>query len=258
MRFGFELECRSNADEVLSYLHDIGAAATPDFHSYHCRCGSCNYANEEFLFFGQDDCTVDGEIISTILEYGSERHRKAVSAISSAMVKCGANTWGNTGLHVHVDRSGFTTRRQRRILHRLVYRYAPDLCEIAAGSQETVRGYNDPPESALNAPFGSADWYGGYSRFDAWDSTQIPHCGSWLSEKSNTYEFRMWNATRAEWRINLAIGLSVAMVRAALERQDTGTGANDPRPLEAILRPYLDAETWDGLLRQRFLKGGMG
>jgi hypothetical protein len=263
VNFGFELEMRSNAERVVNDLHERGVCAVPHLHNYHCRCGECAYDNNAYLFTAQNDCTVNGEMISKILEYGSDRHYRAVREVTSAMVRHNARVTGDTGLHVHVPRDAFSTRRQRRILFRLMARYWSELSELAAGGQPTVRGYNQPPQDPRYAQY---DYYNNRNRdgsrrsipsgpFD-WSGTAYPNAGSWLVTKEATYEFRLWNATRAEWRVNLAIGLSVAMTKAALDRCDT-TGPDDPRPIEAILAPYMDDVTWAGVLRQRFHKGGM-
>lgn len=79
--------------------------------------------------------------------------------------------------------------------------------------------------------------------------------GSWLTCKRNTFEFRLWNATRAEWRMHLAVGVSVAMVNACVAgvsvKQDT------TEPLEFILGDFLDDKAWAGIIRQRYSKGGI-
>lgn len=256
MNFGFELELRSNARPVVADLHSRGVCAVERLHAYHCDCPDCDYANDRYLFTAQADCTVDGEMISKILTYGSDEHYRAVDEVTSAMVRHNAKVHGDTGLHVHVGKDAFSTRRQRRILFRLMARYWQELSELAAGGQDAVRGYNrppSPPESALTA--GSRPQFYAEGPF-RWSSTDFPHTGSWLANKENTYEFRLWNATRAAWRVNLAIGLSVAMTRAAVDRCDT-TGPDDPRPLEAVIGPYMDDATWAGVIRQRFHKGGM-
>lgn len=242
MEFGIELEIRSGAHKVLGDLYRSGDASDNHYHDYHCRCPNCNPERKDVSFFAQKDCTVAGEIISTIMEYGSPRHLEAVEKLSAAMLRNRATTVGDTGLHVHVSRADFTTRRQDRILHRLMSRYHTELEEIAAGPHPAVRGYNPKPHPASAI---------------VWSGSDIPDCGGWLRKTEKpTYEFRLWNSTRVAWRINLAIGLSVAMTKAALDRADT-TGPNDSRPIEAILAPYLDNVTWAGILRQRYYKGGL-
>lgn len=247
MKFGFELEVRSNARTVLANLQSQGVTRHDHFHAYHCRCDLCAYEpSPGRLFLAQEDCTVDGEIISCVLEHGSLDHHRAVSAASRAMLLSAAGTEGSTGFHVHVSHEEFTTRRQRRILFRLMHRYGADLSEIAAGGHESVRSYNGNP----------SDWSWAGNTTD-WASTRwIPNCGSWLVEKPATHEFRLWNSTRVAWRMNLAIGLSVAMTKAALDRADT-TGPSDRRPIEAILAPYMDPATFAAVLRQRYTKGGV-
>lgn len=81
--------------------------------------------------------------------------------------------------------------------------------------------------------------------------------GSWLDihRHSHTYEFRLWNATKAAWRIRLVAGLSVAMVNAAESGVDVTE--HDTRSLEHVLAPWLDDEMWSGIIRQRFSKGGI-
>jgi len=170
------------------------------------------------------------------------------------------------------------TKRQRTnwYLSRLFARYQDDLLEIAAGARASVRGYNTPNRVKPN----HADLFWNFdleSRFDNSSPVMQRASGGYsyygrtryltdvgwmfngsyldLHRHDHTYEFRLWNATKAAWRQRLAVGLSVAMVKAAWAGENVTQ--RDDRCLEAVIGPFMDDLTWAGLLRQRFFKGGI-
>jgi len=280
---GYEYEIADGGDTVAEILHRMGATGDAHLHPYHCSCSAaCKHDDPRYLFSPQQDPTVSAEFPSKILEWGSERCESAFETMERAVVIAGAGLGGDSGMHVHVakpfgvrsaprdddgtplfTRRGATTWR----LLRLFTRYQSELAEIAAGPEGQVRGYNEPMEVPAEASdlFWNADLTGRCPTYQSqWERTGRPNrdganlvCGSWLTptRHDKTYEFRLWNAGKAAWRQRLAVGLSVAMTCAAAD--GVLVTEHDTRCIEDVIGPYMDDATWAGVVRQRFIKGGL-
>lgn len=250
--FGFECELAGGATAALQQLADRRLAPGPGLHRYHCECSDCE-PTSEWAYRGQEDCTVDGELITKILEYDSDEASAAIVGLSESLLASRAMTGEGAGFHVHVGKAGMH-RADRVRLYRLFLRYQDDLAALAATSFSNVRSYNSRLRVDNVAPYS----YDGYYNVDTdafWYDTPA-HVqyrptgrGEWLAQREATFEYRLWNSTRAEWRMRLAVGVSVAMVHAALDKvnvtpQTTAT-------LEETLADYFDATTWAGIIRQR-------
>lgn len=242
---GFELEVSGHAGNVLEGLQRAGLTEHSGLHEYHCGCDACEPSMSGPLFKAQQDCTAAGEFITKILLYGSDEMERACSGIGAVLVACGASVGGNVGNHVHVNRESMDNAAQRRLM-RLMGRYERDLHEIAAGPHTNMRGYNgnltvsrELWSDVEEGGSGSRYNYGGYT----------------LSWKDPTVEFRLWNSTRAGWRIRTHVGLSHALVTAAIDGIDCTE--RDTRCVEDVIGDYIDGPTWAGILRQRFSKGGI-
>lgn len=243
--FGFELEVSDGANNTLAYLREFGLTQHTRLHAYHCNCSQCEPTDEGWLFKAQQDCTADGEFISRILDFGSPDADRAIDGLSRALLLAGAKTDGNVGNHVHVSHQGMDAPAKNR-LNRLFARYETELFEIAAASHEAMRTYNGRQEvPTFNDEFWTAPRSGR-------NRNQQGHRITW---KDPTVEFRLWDSTKAAWRIRTHVGLSVAMVEAA--KAGVETSRNDPRVLEDVIGDYLDSATWAGILKQRFSKGGV-
>lgn len=243
MRVGFELEVAENAGNVLHELRESGLTEHDGLHGYHCNCSECSVSTSGPLFKAQEDCTADGEFITRILEYGSPDMERAITGIERALLTGAAIVNGDVGNHVHVERAAFDGDAEGR-LARLFVRYQRDLFELASGRFAQVRDYNGVAE------FGPLGWESPLIR------TRRHLVGTCLAFKPYTIEFRLWNSTRAGWRIRMHVGLSVALAQAALAGENA-SGPDDPRCLEEVISPYMDRATWAGVLRQRYAKGGM-
>lgn len=241
--FGFELEVSDGANNTLAHLLEMGLTEHSHFHQYHCGCGECSVSTTGPLFKAQQDCTADGELITRVLEYGSADADRAITGISRALLMAGAATDGNVGNHVHVSHEAMDATAKMR-LNRLFARYEGELEEIAAASHDGMRSYN-----GIHPQFTDEVW-----TLPADHAGYIPANCHKLTWKNPTVEFRLWNSTRAAWRIRTHVGLSVAMVLAATDGVETTK--DDPRCVEDVIGDYLDAPTWAGILRQRFSKGG--
>jgi hypothetical protein len=244
---GIEFEYSEGALRVLNGLADRRQAQTRQLHGYHCRCDVCDYGREDYNFFAQSDCTANGEIITHVLKHDTPRFDEAITNIAEVVhdVRPGIST--GVGMHTHVSHEDFTPKAFRR-LWRFWVRYQEDLADLAAGSFSAVRSYNEPF---------NMDYYGtAYvdRLYDDDDSGRRGFGGSWLVHKSNTMEFRLWNATTNEWRIRLAAGISTAIMDAVAPR-NVGGGAleivrDDERSLIEVLEPFVNEQAYAGLLRQ--------
>lgn len=317
-RFGFECELESGANAVIAELANRGLARTTSLHGYHCGCSDCAHNDVESdggpLFRGQRDCTVDGEIITSILTHGTENTDRAFSNLADVLARTRAGIGDDAGFHVHVDKRDMDDLDKLR-LYRLFMRYqTTDLAELASASLDGVRDYNHPirgadafvrptgnfehyfaetgmwlyrhqrPYDYLPCNCGScgdmpgspallrnverrqseqAEWdrVFGPSADPFWnDNSLVPidqGKGCWLntygaSDGTRTFEFRLWNSTRVEWRMRLAVGVSVAMVDAA--KAGVNVTKDDPRTLEEVLDPFLSDDTWASIIRQRSFK----
>lgn len=276
LTFGFEYEVAENGRAVLDELVKVDAVSSSYLHEYHCRCSECEYDNYgprgKWLFTAQQDCTVSAEFPSKVLTWGTDTAETAFLTMQRAAVRAGAVLDGDSGMHVHVakpptesvirldDGDGgqqYLTTRQKCSwrLARLFLRYQHELRDIASGGRDEVRGYNTP--MYLSDYSGTVFW--SYD-LDA-ENPMVTNghrdiSGSYLSfGHKATFEFRLWNASKSAWRMRLCVAMSVAMVEAAMAGVDVTE--NDPRPVEQVLAPWLDDTTWAGILRQRFLQGGV-
>lgn len=247
-RFGFECELTSGARHVIRELYNRGLAKMDYLHDYHCRDAECTAYDVEVdnyphggpppLFHGQHDCTVNGEIITNILTLGKPKADQAFAELSDVLRSVRAGIGESAGMHVHVDKTDLTTEGITRV-QRIFLRYQDDIAELAAGRFGEVRGYN--------SRFSEYVWP---RRLD----TPVSYFtrGTWLAQQSQTFEFRVWNSTRVEWRMRMAVGVSVAIVNAA--KDGVNVRQNDARPFEEVLFDYLDDDAWAGLIRQRSFK----
>lgn len=264
--FGWETEVAAGAADVLSNLAAEGLA-TGEMHHYHCKCADCDHRSR-WLFRGQEDCTADGEIISSVLSFGNPDYERAVTGLARALVKARAVPSMGVGNHVHVGRQDMTPADNVRLV-RLFVHYQDELAELANGKFPEVRDYNAPLKvrSITGAAFywhesGLTEeefWHGDPD--EVWGSTPATafsdrlSVSGWLADKDHTWEFRLWNATRAEWRIRGYVALSVAMVAAAMD--GVNVTPNERRPLHEVLAPYLHPDGWAFLLAQRYTHGGI-
>lgn len=302
--FGFECEIAEGASDVLASLHSARLIPSARLHSYHCACEDCSHdPDRPNPLTAQEDCTVDGEVISKPLVYGSDEADRTIAGMAGALASGRGRPGDEAGFHVHVSHEDMSDG-EKVLLYRMFLRYQDDLAALASGQFGAVRDYNRPlaVEHLFSSyaryrtdycdhgmhtrdelvAFGCAtprhdSYYADDPRgrtyycpghrveiaparpeSDFWtcdpDDVAVSMCwpgkDSWLARRDNTFEFRLWNSTRAEWRMRLAIGVSVAMVEAA--QAGTAVTSDDPRSLVGVLTPHLDTDTLAGLIRQAF------
>jgi hypothetical protein len=259
--FGFECELAAGANRTVGILHEMGLVADEHLHAYHCNCGHCD-PRTGYPLHAQSDCTCDGEIITRILEHGSEQADEVIGGLALALRQAKARPDTNAGFHVHVERPPDLLSQVRT--ERIFLRYQRDLAELASASMSDVRDYNSPSRVPQRlTPGGNMRRWEDDPTFWISDSEDqllnlqsIGSKGNWLWRTYyGTFEFRLWNSTIAEWRMRLAVGMSVAIVDAAAD--GVNVTHDDPRSLEEVVGPYMDDAAWAGVLRQRHHKGGI-
>src|SRR6266704_2429337 len=214
---GFELEVSYGHRNVIDGLRSIGMTDYTRLHGYHCGCENCQprpwFGPQQKWFKAQSDCTADGEFISGIFDYGSEALDHAIAGLGHVLLRAaGCDTNGSVGNHVHVGREVLDNSAGAMLrLVRLFGRYAFDLQEIAAANRHNMRTYNGHigiPAATDELWTATDDGNGGrYYPEDLLRTT-----GHTLAIKSRTVEFRLWNSTKAPWRIRTHVGLSNAFV----------------------------------------------
>lgn len=251
--FGFECEVKAGAAGVLDYLNNAGVWEE-GLHSYHCSCDDCDPMTGK-LIHAQEDCTCDGEFIARATPYASDDAELLFTTMAAAVVSGRAVVGDGAGFHVHVDRRDLTENANLRVAQ-LFLRYQDEFDQLATGNLGHVRSYNAKfggYRSDLDYVWSLAP--GRAKRDSIQRALQLFFKGMWLAKQRNTWEFRVWNSTRAEWRMRLAVGVSVAVVNAAAAR--VNVTRDDPRSFEEVIGPFMDEDTWAGVLRQKFVHGGI-
>lgn len=230
---GVECEIGIGGGRVVELLAERGLVADDYLHDYHCGCGSCTPHRSGPVFTAQEDSTVSAEVISKVLEYGTTEFDTAITALAGCLVDGRAETHDDTGFHVHVALTGDDPDARMR-LYRMVGQWEDELQAVAGGADGTVRGYNAPLRY----------WLESASQFD-WHLD--PGKDSWLAYRPDhgTVEFRLWDGTTSEFRMRLAVGLSVALMDAA-----ENNASFEGLPMAEVLADYLDDDTFAALLAQ--------
>lgn len=239
-QFGIELEVSDGADCLLTQLHKQGLTEHTHFHQYHCRCDSCDVTSSDLPpFLAQEDSTADGEIISRILTVGEEESERAISGLADAILAANTKHDYNVGLHVHVSREDMDDDQCKRF-ERMFCIYQDELELLAKGPRD-LRNYNDPLDSR------------------AWIEGLRPgKTSTYLAKRSETYEFRIWNSVKTEWRLRLAIGLSIAMVQGARDEVLLPRRLPVTDMLADRIGHLFDAHTWAGYIAQHEYDGIQG
>ncbi len=243
-KFGFELEYASNARLMLPSLRCDGLMGMDTIHDYHCSCEMCAFTPSErrnsdgefemlppYDLRAQRDSTADGEFITRPIEDWDDLQRIA-DALTSAADRVDATVNSRCGLHVHVDTSSDLQpgdpRLQRRHTVPAAYlafeRYFTEI--VAPGASVRKRDMNSTLMEAARqwasdnwGSRGSTQWMEfGRGQVDDMLIAAIQsdrHVDLNWSRRHGTWEFRVFNATNAAWRIELACRMSVAFVEAA-------------------------------------------
>ena len=235
--YGFEAEFDVNATSVMQRLHEYGFAGSDHLHGYHCDCDDCVNRNG-YPFRGQTDSSCAGEIISDIFgasEYypqvewdnlGYITEPRLVMTLCNIAVDVDAEPGFNSGFHVHVGLYGLSPNQLARGFWQFV-RWEPVLQRIAAGRWSSMRDNNDTVRMMMNHTYASLTSSPLTAR-SALDNTldegermhmMVRHQTNDRHSNLNigarrtpTWEFRLWNSTRAAWRMWMYCDISKAFM----------------------------------------------
>ncbi|HVE28370.1 MAG TPA: hypothetical protein VNC22_23345 [Sporichthya sp.] len=253
--FGFEAEFMSEVPALIGELTERGLARQEGrLHGYHCDCDDCSDI-WNVTFRAQRDSSCGGEIISGLFfdtPGGWERAIHAMEALQEAALDVDASTAMMCGMHVHLGWAP-QVRGQNHLppddwtpsktMTEAWLALEPILWEYIAGSVWAQRRGNNERVSALLMMMQHQDW-------EMWGDTLV--CmEDMLGEKSKTfnlkwrrgfetkmemmywdrhadlaraghggfYEVRIFNASRAAWRTEMACRLSVALSKVEVAEQ---------------------------------------
>ena len=241
--WGFEAEWQTNAGALAGDLYRHGLTECSDLHYYHCGCEACHPYIER-SFYAQNDSSCSGEIISRVHTFDPSAMTTAEAALydneparntalfddlSAAAYRVDAEPGQRAGFHVHVGTSDLTSRDKANTLA-AVARWERVLGVIAAGREQGIRSYNEALASQI---LGMATLPDGVDALDRVDKvltlrdTTSPVRERMLSRMERggftrasyvngstghgTWEFRLWNSTRAPWRMEMYVRTSIAL-----------------------------------------------
>lgn len=233
--FGFETEFASGADLLIAALYERGFAAQQDgrLHSYHCDCTTCR-ALHSVTFRAQRDSSCGGEIISGI--FTDENWQGAVDsmyALQEAALDVDAAIDMHCGMHVHIGGEDIANTEHLGMawlgLEPLLWEHVADgawgrrrnsnvllstmICDVMQSDRVWERHdlYPVPERQLGTCPDQFVREYQNALRYRLQGMGWDRHCDLALAGHGGTYEFRIFNATRVAWRIELACRLSVAI-----------------------------------------------
>ncbi len=232
--FGFEFEVATEGAALTRHLYEQGHTGQVGMCPWHCSCNYCAFGTGNFLFRAQTDSSVPrgGEIITNILHHDPNhaRHAEDVFGIlQRAAVEVDAEPGLDAGLHVHVGIQHLNADELNRAFWAYL-RYENVLNSIAAGRWVANRGANNNVMSTVN--YLLTDYAGGDDRgLDAIATIEDNglenrtmrtirdeayggdrHTNLNMRTNHGTWEYRLWNSTRAAWRMEMYTRLSVALV----------------------------------------------
>jgi hypothetical protein len=230
---GHEVEYSSGA-EVAALLQDEGNG-TPArstgyrLHSYGC---DCNARDNYPIHTTSDSTAAGGEYLiggSRGVLFGSDAYIKATKILSDAAIQIGCGTSTAVGMHTHVGiqdpdgRNRLTTAQLINVC-RIYVRYLNEIRALAAGHMDAPRNNGCTPGNFdLNQYL---SYRAGIDSNAFWNtdenqlSIQLPNDGHIrFSTEHTTIEFRVWNSTKAQWRMVLAGAVSSAIVEAGKENR---------------------------------------
>lgn len=238
----FGLECEMASGNLAPILHEKELAPSPHLHGYQCACSE----RDRYLVHPTSDCTAHGgEYVlggSSGMLFGSDTALAATRAMEDAIMEGRAEVDEQVGMHTHVgfgkkDGTAMSTLEKRRLVKNYLA-LQDQILVLAAGAFNHVRsnGNTEPMLRLYGVEINATFWS---TRVES-QRFELPgrptlnfHTGK------GTVEFRVWNGTRAQWRMIVAGGVSTAMVEAACqERTVEGPDAMDlTEHLHGLLTP---------------------
>lgn len=251
--FGFEAEfgSQSNIQDLVDALARSGLVHDNEVHSYHCECRACDFTRSAYVFRVQSDSSCGGEVISRPFD-NMEEARIFMDMLEKAAIETDSEPGLDAGFHVHVKPNSSTieTRATNFFAFGL---WEPILREVGAGRFLRLRDMNRVIRSMLNnevALLVGLDYYtdsdclwlaamdhdpeAWFSLYEAQYSSDR-HTTLNVRTRYDTWEFRLWNSTRAAWRMQMFSELSLALVDTQVTTKLATTRPESPHVLADII-----------------------
>lgn len=213
--FGFEAEFASGVSALTEKLHGANLCYMERPHQWHCSCEDCDFGNSA-IFRVQNDSSCDGEVISKVFDSGDWGEAvEAMATLERLAIEVDAEPGLSAGCHVHVGVDHMANADMRQAFYE-VWRWENVLVHIAAGRWPTRRASNENLQDRLPARNMRAIATREERPMERvlWEFHREGDRYSNLNTRTNhgTWEFRLWNSTRAAWRMELWCRLSLLMV----------------------------------------------
>lgn len=246
---GHEVEY-SSGSQIATKLQTEGtgtpSSSLGQLHGYGC---DCQHRNNYPIHTTSDSTAQGGEYLiggGVGVLFGSNAYIKATKILSDAAIATGCGTNERVGMHTHVglqdpDGSNVLTTGQRINILRAYCRYLDEIRELAKASLPEVRSNGCMP-SQFNWTQHLSNNYVAEQDFWNKDENQIsmrmPMDGHLrIGTHHNTVEFRIWNSTKAQWRMVLAGAVSTAIAQAGYENRRAHP--DNPATLTQFLKGLL-------------------
>lgn len=211
----FEDEGDGTPEIALHTMRQLGLTTHTYIHEYHCDCRECEPFRRDPLLAAQTDCTVGIEWVSRAMRSPSnllriiEGHEAVMDA--TGWKPDGYETAGNH-IHIGIPRDLRATQLATEVWGLAVAVIVQtEWDEIANGGCQSgrVRRYNNKGQMVQRR---DGDHYG----------QEKGYTGSFIAQKRGgaTFEYRLWNTPRDQWRIAAHAGLSMAITRWALHHAE--------------------------------------
>lgn len=215
-------------------------------HGAHCKCSD---ANDYPIHSVEDSSARGGEYHiggNRGVLFGSPTYATATHLLAEAATEVGCGLGTTVGFHTHVGladaRTGVEITKPQKIeLLRAYLCFEDEIHSLAAGPESKPR--NNPH---VQANFPQSSYLG--ARFWSTPAESLAESFRWpgkstclnLVSHHGTIEFRVWNATKAQWRMHLAAGISTALVEAAA--QGRTVSVDNPGTLVGFLDGLLTVD----------------
>lgn len=259
-RFGVELEFvvsgnNVNYSEVMSNigreLYEAGYTKREEMGYYHSGEDS---GWDSWSF--EDDCTVDGEIVSPIMSDTPESWRQ-LEDVCNIIRRNGGTVNNKCGSHVHVSSGSYgmstakhgellrNVRQNEDMLYRLGSNHQSSL-KMHRGTRWCQTNVNDSGDDISQDVMESHDiFYAGHA-----DSVNVLASGQ-LNPKSSHVEFRMWDGTLNPGSIQQQVKTSVALLERS-EYDVIKNGKSSPKDItEESKLGYGNKQFIDKLMRKK-------
>jgi hypothetical protein len=223
---------------LVSWLYDQGLTPDDHLHGYQCNCSRRN----DYLVHSTADSTAHGgEYViggAQGVLFGSDTYIAAIKALTEAIVECRPGVDEHVGMHTHVgmqkqDGTEMTMTEKKRLLRNYLA-LEDQILVLAAGAFRSVRN-NGCTTARLNSRYYTSSPGFWTCRAEDIPVGQLPGRPTLnFCTGKGTIEFRVWNATRVDWRMILAGAVSSGLVEAACQERDAG------RPGDMDLLEHLE------------------